>query len=172
MGIHNKYTRIKEMHMNVFETFFFLKLQTSSSIFQSLCGLMSLHFMVMMVQDVYGNEERKARLWIPGLSPFPQAPGPAGLARTCLGSHQCTLTEIIYYLFPSYLFVSVSWNLPAERRLMCDHEQREQFSFVFDKQRGQLTQPCPWWGGRVLGAKGLDQEMSHTFPLQDTLAPT
>lgn len=55
---------------------------------------------------------------------------------------------------------------------MYDREQREQFSFVFDKQRGRLTQLCPQWGGGVLGAKGLDQEMSHTFPLQDNLAPT
>lgn len=61
-----------------------------------------------MAQDVYANEERSARLWIPRLSPFPQAPGPAGLARTCLESQQCTPTEVIYYLFPSYLFVSVS----------------------------------------------------------------
>lgn len=67
-----------------------------------------------MAQDVYANEERSARLWIPGLSPFPQAPGPAGLARTCLESQQCTPTEVIYYLFPSYLFVSVSWNLPVK----------------------------------------------------------
>lgn len=45
MGIHNKYTRIKDMLMNVFETLFY-KLQTSSAIFRSC---LPLHFMVLMV---------------------------------------------------------------------------------------------------------------------------
>ena len=57
MGIHNKYTRIKDMLMNVFETLFY-KLETSSAIFRSLFATTFYGADGRTAQDVYANEER------------------------------------------------------------------------------------------------------------------
>lgn len=60
-----------------------------------------------MAQDLYVSEERKPRLWISGLSPFPRLVLHAGWENACLESHQCTLTEVIYCVLPrtTYLFL-------------------------------------------------------------------